>query len=320
MGNTSLDHLEFYTFRCHVTSGTKYPIGENSASSYILASMGTNIFISIPTVILNAVVMVAIFKTPGLHTPSNFILFNTAISDLCNGLLSSPLFSANYLAIFIDQKHNCALFIIMMASIHFFSLLSFWLILLVGIDRHIAIFKPYFYHEKVVAKIEVYIYIVIVLYLVNGAIMAISFYCAAFNVILAFEGASLFIIVLYSSFTHVKIYFKVRNVNWKIHIESNRQSDSFEETVKNKSLKRHETRIALLTFFMLASIVICYIPFAVVVFSWWAGEHGLWQTILNMWGFTFILFKSLLNPLIYCYSLTSIRKAIKGILRCNKMK
>ena len=153
MVNTTFDDSEYYRFKCHVTTGTNYPLQENTASIYALASMGMNIFIAILTVVLNGVVMVAIYKAPRLHSPSNFILFNTAVTDFFNGLLSAPLFTGNYLLVFFHREHNCVFFTIMMLTIHFFSLLSIWLILMIGIDRYIAIFKPFFYHDKVVRSI-----------------------------------------------------------------------------------------------------------------------------------------------------------------------
>ena len=341
----------------------------------ILASIGVNLIIGASTIISNLLVILAIYHTPALKTPSNYLLMNAAISDFFYGLICIPLFSANFLQIYIQRSHDCNLFVIMMASIHFFGILSFWILLAVAVDRYIAVFRPYYYHEHISCEgVKKYRYGVLILWTVDAIFVTIALAFKTFNTILIFEAACFIFIGGYSFFIHIKIYHQVRSVNSDIQTQktpttrrhkketeqqSEKESSSnlqisrtlsdksisileeipsqTNQTVKGLSnncekpetpkeenlskkkpsqrrLTRQEKRVALLTFLMLASMVICYIPYAIVTAAWLSGIDTDWTTVLNMWGFTFISFKTLSNPIIFCYSLKSIRNAVGKIL------
>ena len=60
-------------------------------SNILIMLMILNIFISITATIGNLVVLLTIWRSPHLHSPSNTLLFGLALSDLCVGLASEPL-------------------------------------------------------------------------------------------------------------------------------------------------------------------------------------------------------------------------------------
>ncbi|XP_066925846.1 melanopsin-like [Clytia hemisphaerica] len=369
----------YYFFTCGITSGTKYPLDDSNVNA-ILASIGVNLIIGASTIISNFLVILAIYQTPTLKTPSNYLLMNAAISDFLYGLICIPLFSGNFLRIYIQKSHDCNLFIIMMASIHFFGILSFWIILAVAVDRYIAVFKPYYYHEHISCEgVQKYRYGIVTLWAADAIFVTVALALKTFNAILIFEAACFVLIGGYSFFIHIKIYNQVRSVSCDIqtqqtpnmerhfkehninseqvdsadrkkslekstsiskvdltngHLSSpNRQQDKTQPNtskITNKPtsrtkpsqrrLTRQERRVALLTFLMLASMFIGYIPYAVVTAAWLSGIDTDWTTVLNMWGFTFIALKTLSNPIIFCFSLKSIRNAVGKILTRGRIR
>lgn len=73
---------------------------ENSPNSMPLFNIMICVFnvpLSIVSIVTNAVIMAAIWKTTSLHTPATILLTNLAITDFAVGLLAQPLFIFNYL-------------------------------------------------------------------------------------------------------------------------------------------------------------------------------------------------------------------------------
>ena len=60
-------------------------------SNILMLLMVLNTFVSITATIGNLLVLVTIWRSPHLHSPSNTLLFSLALSDLCVGLVSEPL-------------------------------------------------------------------------------------------------------------------------------------------------------------------------------------------------------------------------------------
>ena len=60
-------------------------------SNLLITLMVVNILISITATTGNMLVLLTIWRSPHLHSPSNTLLFGLALSDLCVGLVSEPL-------------------------------------------------------------------------------------------------------------------------------------------------------------------------------------------------------------------------------------
>lgn len=354
---TAKQRQQVYHFICDVTTIT-YPL-DSMNSSIILVSMAFNILIGLLVIILNSLVISTISRKPILHCASNFLLLNAAIADFLCGIIGIPLFTANFLFVFINKNHSCILFTIMIGSIHFLGILSLWILTMVAIDRYIAVFKPYSYHHFRF-DYNRYVHIVMCLWIMDFTFMVAALTLRSFNAVLVFEACCFFVAGALSSIIHLRIYRKTRSVvrdiskmhrctkkstnnnnnknnnninsnNTNNHNSNNNMdntnnssndqidnnnnnNNSNKDVQKKKYLFRQEAKVTLLTFLMLASMVVCYVPYGIVTINWLFGIDGIWIHVLNKWAFTFISFKSFANPIIYCYSLSSIRKAVKEIV------
>ncbi|XP_017284566.1 trace amine-associated receptor 13c-like [Kryptolebias marmoratus] len=105
--------------------------------------------ISLLTAALNLLVIISVSHFKQLHTPTNILLLSLAVSDFLVGFLSMPgeiirNTSCWYFGDCICFLYNCLCFIITAASVGDMVLIS--------IDRYIAICTPLHYHTRVTER------------------------------------------------------------------------------------------------------------------------------------------------------------------------
>ena len=105
MNNTSVESpaclkaLSIYSVRTE--------IGNPATNEHLVLFVIANILLAIPTTVLNAIVIIAVFTTSALQGPSYMLLSSFAFTDLMVGLAAEPLLMSMTLA---DVLHNEKLF------------------------------------------------------------------------------------------------------------------------------------------------------------------------------------------------------------------
>ncbi|XP_066936640.1 melanopsin-like [Clytia hemisphaerica] len=262
----------------------------------------------------NFFIILAIFRKQHLRTSSNVLLVSTAVSDLCVGLLSIPFFVANFFMAFQEQ-YQCVFYTIQIGFVHYFSLISFLLVLAIAIDRVVAVYKPFFYHDNITAHWQNYVYLTTLIWLALFFMIILVICVPAWFVLLYTEACIFGITTVVSFGAHFSIYFTVKRFNKT----SPHASVDSKNRRKMERRNRKERKLTILTFLMLVSIVCCYIPYAVTGILWFLKMDGAdWLMSLNMWSYVMVALKSLLNPILYCYSISSISREVKYLTGWSK--
>ena len=292
-----------FTFKCHVTEA--YYLFQEPHTSAMLVAVAFALVLSPMIITTNAFVVLAIIGKRTLsRTPSNILLASTALSDICVGLFSVPLFAANFFTAFIGREYNCALYTWQIAIIHYFSLVSFLLVLTITLDRILAIYMPFFYHCKITWK--VYIWLTSTVSSVLACFVCIGVSLPAWFVLIMLEGVVFFLVMIFSSGAHLAIYLTVKKIN--------KTSPLPQSTNRLDEEKQH--KLLYLTFVMFVSLILCYLPYVFTGLSWFLRlQKRSWLMPLTMWSYVTVILKSLLNPILYCYSISSIFKEVKRLTK-----
>ncbi|XP_055795808.1 trace amine-associated receptor 13c-like [Salvelinus fontinalis] len=128
--------------------------GHNSSCRKVLLSTSIYItlyifFLSIAavTVFLNVLVIISVSHFKQLHTPTNLLILSLAVADLLVGLIVIP---AGTVAIMESCWFLWKYFCVFYVFISFFVLsISLCNLLLISIDRYVAVCDPLFYHSKI---------------------------------------------------------------------------------------------------------------------------------------------------------------------------
>ncbi|XP_065664072.1 5-hydroxytryptamine receptor 1B isoform X2 [Hydra vulgaris] len=305
-----------------------------------------------PTVFLNSIAFAVIFKTRKLHTPSNILLASTALCDFFSSTISMPLWIITWL-LGLHQKHSCTVYLLAVYTSHVFSYLSFLLVSFISFDRYLAIFKPFFYSNKISSNVYCYVRLVLVISSIVFALNAASFLTPNKQLIEITILLSLPTFMLHSIYVHFKILFKVKDVRKNIEKQKTKKNSltsltvscsansiavicsvvymktisSYESLNERKldkmvvSRKQKQVNICYLTCLLLLSLYFCYTPYIMVTATWrfkTSTKDVQWTHVAYMFSYAITCIKSFINPILYCYRSKEIKKQIKGqILSIN---
>ena len=266
-------------------------------------------------VILNGTFMLALVKKRALHAPSNAALGCLCCSDLLIGILTMPVWALNTSIIHNESLYDSTELFVEIAKVYWiFSGFSSLFVMLVNLDRYAAICHPFTYMQHATAKLYV--------------VTAISA-CAIYALMVGF---AYLVDKLYDVYCTGVIYIMITSITtlilvyctWKIFnvIRRHRREIASVENMSNgqpqgrfqRETKRHHTIILLVALHFICKMphIISYmlvnmhiVPFNIVLLIVSAASDNL------------LLLNSLLNPLVYYFSVAIFRAAMKAVLRCK---
>lgn len=239
------------------------------------------------TVLLNALVMVAVKTKRRLQTNLNILLASLALTDLVVGVIVQPLHITT--TVFHLQGKDpgdvCKVMSAFLISFLSFSAASLFHLALISVERYLAI-KHTFIHGTVVTKrrlmvVTILIWSVIPLRVVLAHVRVFS---------LIFQGVIVILMVLFQ----VLVYREAR--------QHEKQILSNQVSLEARAKFEKEKKALKLTTTIILAIGLCYVPTFILVFI----SGGLMRSGASTLGSSFyhvsvlpMILNSLLNPVIY---------------------
>ena len=268
-----------------------------------------NCLFILPGICGNVLVILAVWKTPSLQTPSNTLLLSLATSDLAVGLLAQPSFSAWRISQMAgDLKAHCVAGV---ASESFGWLLagvSLFTITAISVERFLAVHLHLRYHDIVarrgIAKV------VLSFWLTWIIITVLRFFVVSRKILRIIAVNFLVLTSAIIFLAYIMIYRLVRRHQLQIRQQCFTRSPDDQKTIDMVRYKRSTiTMLYILGFFLL-----CYFPFLCVMLIEVAIGETLPSKAAYLYTVTSIFINSALNPLIYCWRMMEIRLAIRKII------
>ena len=267
--------------------------------------------LAIATTTANLCILTTIWRTPYLHTPSNFILFSLALSDLGVGLLAQPAAVVNTVAKIQGFINTACISGRAVAALSTYlcgvSLLS---VTAVGIDRYLALHLHLRYKQLVTNK-RVIALLVFTWLLVALVLLTWLWYP---RFILGLGIAVGCICILITSACFFRIYLVLRYHFRQISIQTQPKNDNQES---NGGLNLTHYRKSVLGMFMVYLVLLfCYLPYLNVACVVAVQGINTTNRLLFELARTLIYANSAINPFIYCWRLQDIRTAVLQRLPC----
>ena len=270
-----------------------------------------NIFLSITASLGNSLILVALQKESSLHPPTKLLFRCLAITDLCVGVISQPLFvvflwssvttGVNWkFIIYIDKLCNASSFILCQVSVFTSSAIS--------VDRLLALLSGLRYRQVVtLPRVRV---LITSFWLVGTLSGAIYFWNESVAFTLAFALATLSLTA--SVFSYAKIFRKLRQHQFQVHTVPQGQPNGRQMSLNKARYKKSVSSVL----WVQLSLIVCYIPFIVVVTL--MTYRGMPGNKLSEIAFcipaTLTFLNSSLNPILYCWKIRPVRQAAKDTI------
>ena len=302
---------------CDRFNGYRYmtTVGNAPFKTAYFVNAAVNVPFSIIATLANALVIISIWRTRSLRTPANMLLIGLALSDLGVGLFVQPFFIANSISFAKQGTGNftCISTAAVRITAAFLSVVSFKTVTAISVERYLSL-RLHLRYEDVVTMKRVRL-ILAVIWLWSG-IFAIAWvvYFPSYKSYHFTTGIALCLVI--STVAYVKIYRIARS--HQKQIESH-------QVAKDPNKLRRRTKSAYNMFLVYCVLLCCYLPYSIsLALAKLTGiKPGIWIAIKCT--LTIVNINSSINPLIYCYRMREIRKAMShtlyiAILRRTKAK
>ena len=275
----------------------------------VIANCILNAPLMLLSIIGNALVLVAILKTPSLRSPSVIFLCNLAVSDLLVGLVVQPTYIAEQLVRTVPALEEPVRAMgFSMGGVSLSTMTA------ITVDRFLALHYHMQYPNLMTKSRAIYTIITIwcIITLFSFSILwspRIYYFLVAFFITIC---------LLVCLVCFIKIYRIVRRHQLQIHVQQQAVENS---TDTNKQQIRQTTKSAKNIFIYFLVMILFYTPlfFAYII----SAINNLNSIVLWTFPVTVAFMNSSINPFLYCWRTPELRRAVfktARLLFCREME
>ena len=280
----------------------------------LVANCAVNAFLSSTAIALNVITIQALRKTASLSKTLKTLLLSLVVSDLGVGLLAQPLYIA-ILVMIIDQSTlfgwsvQCIFYIFGLLG-YVFSSASFFGIFALTVDRFLAIHLHLRYQEVVTYKRIVAL--VISIWVLSSALSVLALKVNLEKVLSSVIGIIGSVCLIIAGTLCCKMHAVVRRhrreINCALKVQQLAQNGKLASDARMK-------KTTLATFYVYIVFLGCYVPYFSVRAAFRIPGESVLRWHLSYYFLTLVFLNSSLNPLVYCWKMRNIRRAVMSVLR-----
>lgn len=265
-------------------------------SSFTFINCILNVPLMLACVTGNSLTLSTILRTPSLRSPSNIFMCSLAISDLLVGIIVQPV----YIAYELKQEPPLTFAINMLFS--FTGVVSLCTMTAISVDRFMALQFHLRYQCLMTEKRAMYTSLSLWLFGI------LSSFVTLWNktIMFAFLAVGIAICIFISTFSYTRIYLIVRQHQFQIRAQ--------QQVLRVPMNVVRTKRSAINTFIYYICMILCYTP----MFSFMsivAIRPGLSGLMVWKVGNTFVFMNSSINPILFCWRVRELRRAVLKLVR-----
>ena len=264
-----------------------------------------NIFLSITGVLGNTLILVALRKVSSLHPPSKLLFRCLATTNLCVGLIAEPLGIVYWISLTHEQWSLCryayASFFIASYLLSSVSLLT---ISAISVDRLLALLLGLRYRQVVTLRRT---YMIAVIFWLISAVVSVGFLLnPLISIWYGYLLIPLCLVTPIASYT--KIFLTLRRLQTQVrgHVQSGQ--------INPLSIERHRKAV-FSALWVQCTLVVCYLPYGILRASVSYSKTYPSSVFLVGLASTLVFLNSSLNPILYCWKISGVKKAVKETIR-----
>ena len=272
-------------------------VGEFKQQSISFSAV--NILLSITAILGNSLILIALHKESSLHPPSKLLYRCLATTDLLVGLVNQPLYATYWMSVVYEHWSFCRYVRdAIVISSYVLCGVSLMTTTAISVDRLLAMLLGLRYKEIVTLR-RTYIILAIfwIVSLVSGLFFHLNYRITFW---LSVTGAPLCLVISIASYT--KIFRAISH--HQAQIQDYAQQQPSQLNALNMARYRKAVYSAL---WVQLALVVCYVPqFTVGIMISFSTKR--FSNLL-------VFFNSTLNPFLYCWKISEVRRAVKQTIR-----
>ncbi|XP_032233000.2 histamine H2 receptor [Nematostella vectensis] len=312
MNDLSLSNQSEFVSDCPGFLVERWPYGLHERSMFIATSV-LNIPFGLMAIAGNALILCAIFRNISLHQPSYMLLCSLVLSDFCVGFLVQPMYGLwKVFEIRRNFQVYCHLGTIFSALSIALSGVSFLNILLVTLDRFLALFLHLRYNSMVTMhRTRLAIFVIWVVGATNSAIQFIDrkFYFMS-------SCAIIFLSIPITLVCYYQIFRVIKRLKKQVSVapQKNTMENNNNNSNNNNNTMAHYKKSVVSVFYIYGLFFLCYLPYTCTMVYMLVYTRGVRTDMTYHVSGTIVLLNSSLNPIIYCWKIRELRQAVKRII------
>ena len=288
-------------------------MADGYSTAVVVFLSALNIFLSITAVLGNTLILLALHKVSSLHSTSKLLFRCLAVTDLCVGLLTQPLFAIAFVSEITSMNPLYLYYVnkVKSASSYILCLVSLLASSAISVDRLLALLLGLRYRHVVKLRRILAVLTFCWLTCVSCGVIYLWRIDIAWTVALVFIIVSL----VTSSFSYIKIYLKLRHQQAQLHVHDAQDQGQVKAERFSLNIARYKRTVASIWWVQFAMMA-CYVPFIIVAtLRIHGGLDGSDVQMARHLVVTLTYFNSSLNPILYCAKIREVRQAVKDTVR-----
>ena len=244
----------------------------------------------------NSLILAAILRTPSLRSPSTIFMCSLAISDLLVGIMVQPVYIA------YELKQEPPLTFAIKVLFIFTGVVSLCTMTAISVDRFMALQFHLRYQCLMTEKRAMYTSLSLWFFGILLSFLTLWNKTTMF----ALLAVGIAICIFISTFSYSRIYLIVRQHQFQIRA----QQQALQLPMNLVRTKRS----AISTFIYYICMILCYCPMLSFM-SIVAIRPSLSGLMVWKVGNTFVFMNSSINPILFCWRLRELRRAVIKLVR-----
>ncbi|XP_033842334.1 trace amine-associated receptor 9-like [Periophthalmus magnuspinnatus] len=277
-------------------------------------------FVSMLTCVLNLLAIIAISHFRKLHTSSNLMLLSLAVSDFLVGLVVIPVDGIRWKICWTLGDLMCVIYYILSLTLYMSSVGN---IILISVDRYVAICQPLHYQSRMTGKVVKISICMCWMYSIGYSVLFLSenlmypgkYKSCEGECVVSYSKEADLIISCIIPFGIIVVLYTIVTI---VAVSQARAMLSHVTAVTSKTSKRSEIKAVRNLGIIVVMYVACYCPYLIAVYS--EAYITILGTPLIVIAISIICVNSCMNPLMYTFLFPWFRKAIKLIVTLQILK
>ena len=267
-----------------------------------------NILLSIAAILGNSLILVALHKESSLHPPSKLLYRCLATTDLLVGLVTQPIYAAYWMSV-VHKHWSLCRFSFYATGVTGYVLCTVSMLTLttISVDRLLAMLLGLRYKEIVTLRRT---YIILAIFWIVSLLSGLFFHLN-YRITFWFSvtGAPLCLVISIASYTKI---FRALS-HHQAQIQDYAQQQPSQPNALNMARYRKAVYSAL---WVQLALVVCYVPYYIVeIWSFLSKKPSLNFITIQGMAVVLVFFNSTLNPFLFCWKISEVRRAVKQTIR-----